>query len=123
MVTQTLDAFYLTHKWSIVYVVPLENTIQRTKVKAIINMSELDIIKVRRWCRVEWAGRGVVRGETCSTARRPADLQPLTALSVPGDSGRRTPPHARPLTPTLRVSSTSHFGLVSNCFVVSRKGV
>lgn len=93
---------------------------QRT---AIINMSELDITKVRRWCRVEWAGRGVVRGATCSTARRPSDLQPLTALSVPGDSGRRTPPRTRPLTPTLRVSSTSDFGLVSNYCVVSRKGV
>lgn len=86
-------------------------------------MSELDITKVRRWCRVEWAGRGVVRGATCSTARRPADLQPLTALSVPGDSSRLTPSQARPLTSNLRVSSTSDFELVSNCCVVSRKGV
>lgn len=95
----------------------------KNKRTAIINMSELDITKVRRWFRVEWVGRGVVRDATCSTARRPADLQPLTALSVPGDSGRRTPPHTRPLTSTLRISSTSDFGLVSNCCVVSRKGV
>lgn len=83
----------------------------KNKRTAIINMSELDITKVRRWCRVEWAGRGVVRGRTCSTARRPADLQPLTALSVPGDSGRRAAhPHTRAL---------SHLPFVSRQLVTS----
>lgn len=81
----------------------------KNKRTAIINMSELDITKVRRWCRVEWAGRGVVRGATCSTARRPSAFNPSQRSVYPA-----TPAAAHPHTRAL-----SHLPFVSRQLVTS----
>lgn len=104
--------FILLHSEMAICLRPLENTIQRTNVTVIINMSELDITKVRRWCRV---GR-TRRGAWCDLLDCAPTLRPST---LHRGCARRSVYPATPATAHLRTRVLFLIPFVSRQLVTS----